>query len=90
MKQTKYILSYPAIFDPISDKGWKGGFNVSFPDFPGCATFGKSFEDAEKMAQEALSLWIESMVENKEELPREQNFPFFTTFLPKLLPIRKT
>ena len=55
MKRTKNILSYPAIFSPITDKGFKGGFNVSFPDFPGCVTFGNSFEEAEKMAEEAVS-----------------------------------
>ena len=69
MKQTKNILSYPAIFDPITEKGFKGGFNVSFPDFPGCVTFGYSFEEAEKMAEEALSIWIEVMIEHGEEIP---------------------
>ena len=70
MKQTKNILSYPAIFDPIPDKGFEGGFNVSFPDFPGCVTFGYSFEEAEKMAEDALSLWIEVMIEQGEKIPK--------------------
>ena len=75
MRRTKNILLYPAIFDPIMDKGFEGGFNVYFPDFPGCATFGTSFEDAEKMAEEALSLWIETLVENGEKLPKRNNLP---------------
>ena len=69
MKQTKNILSYPAIFDPIPDEGFEGGFNVSFPDFPGCVTFGDTFEEAEKMAEDALSVWIEVMIEQGEEIP---------------------
>lgn len=75
MKKTRNILSYPAIFDPITDKGFEGGFNVSFPDFPGCATFGDSFEEAEKMAEEALSLWIETLIEDGEKLPKRTKSP---------------
>jgi len=75
MKRTKNILSYPAIFSPITDKGFKGGFNVSFPDFPGCVTFGNSFEEAEKMAEEALSLWIEVMIGNGEDIPKRTESP---------------
>jgi predicted RNase H-like HicB family nuclease len=69
MKKVKDILSYPAIFDPITEKRWRGGFNVSFPDFPGCYTFGASFEEATKMAEEALSLWIEHLQDHGEKLP---------------------
>ena len=68
MKQTKTILSYPAIFDPAVE----GGFNVSFPDFPGCVTCGDTFEEAEKMAEDALALWIEVMVEHGEEIPERK------------------
>jgi predicted RNase H-like HicB family nuclease len=34
---------------------------VSFPDFSGCVTFGKNFEQAKKMAKEVLELWIEQL-----------------------------
>lgn len=77
MKRTENILSYPAIFDPIEEKNLKGGFNVSFPDFPGCFTFGKSFEEAIKMAEEALSLWIENLVANGDKPPKRKNLPIF-------------
>ena len=48
----KTILEYPAIFT----KAEEGGCNVSFPDFPGCVTFGKTFEEAEEKAREVLEL----------------------------------
>ena len=34
-------------------------FGVSFPDFPGCITAGKTFEEARARAAEALRLCIE-------------------------------
>ena len=60
-KKSQKILSYNAIFTPNEQKG----FNVSFPDFPGCVTFGNSFEDAKRYAREALELWIEELNQNK-------------------------
>lgn len=55
MKKRIKIQSYFAVFEPAEE----GGFNVSFPDFAGCVTFGKNFEQAKKMAKEVLELWIE-------------------------------
>lgn len=60
MKQTH--LNYPAFFSPAIE----GGYDVSFPDFPGCVTFGSTFEDAKTKATEVLELWL-------EELPRYQS-----------------
>ena len=44
-------------------------FGVSFPDFPGCITAGKTLDEAHRMAAEALGLHIAGMVEDKEEFP---------------------
>ena len=46
--------------DPGSEYG------VSFPDFPGCVTAGVSLEEARIMAQEALTLHVEGMLEDGE------------------------
>ncbi len=40
----------------------KSNFGVSFPDFPGCVTGGKTLEEARRMAAEALSFHVEGMV----------------------------
>lgn len=45
-------------------------FGVSFPDFPGCITAGKTLEEARRMAVEALSLHIEGMMEDGEAIPK--------------------
>jgi predicted RNase H-like HicB family nuclease len=50
-------------------KDRKSDFGVSFPDFPGCVTAGKTLDEARRMAAEALSLHIEGMVEDGEPIP---------------------
>jgi predicted RNase H-like HicB family nuclease len=44
-------------------------FGVSFPDFPGAITAGKTLDDARAMAEEALALHIEGLTEDGEVLP---------------------
>ncbi len=44
-------------------------FGVSFPDFPGCVTAGRTLEEARRLAAEALSLHIAGMLEDGEVLP---------------------
>jgi predicted RNase H-like HicB family nuclease len=42
---------------------------VVFPDFPGCVTAGTDLDDARTMAEEALCLHIEGMIEDGEAIP---------------------
>jgi predicted RNase H-like HicB family nuclease len=49
--------------DKVSDYG------VSFPDFPGCVTAGRTLEEARRMAAEALTFHIEGMIEDGETIP---------------------
>jgi predicted RNase H-like HicB family nuclease/predicted RNA binding protein YcfA (HicA-like mRNA interferase family) len=44
-------------------------FGVSFPDFPGVITAGVTLDDARAMAEEALALHIEGLVEDGEAIP---------------------
>ena len=53
----------------IVHKETKSDFGVSFPDFPGCITAGKNIDEAKDMAQEALTLHIQGMLEDGEQLP---------------------
>jgi predicted RNase H-like HicB family nuclease len=48
-------------------------FGVSFPDFPGCVTAGRTLEEARRMAVEALTLHIGGMVEDDEVVPAPTN-----------------
>lgn len=58
---------YFALFQP--DDKQAGVYNVSFPDLPGCATFGHNFEEAVKYAMDALAGWLEAEMNMGEELP---------------------
>lgn len=60
------LYFYPAIFH--NDE--KGGYWISFPDFPECMTQGEDMEDAYRMAVEAIGLCIDEKLKNKEELPK--------------------
>jgi predicted RNase H-like HicB family nuclease len=44
-------------------------FGVSFPDFPGCITAGKTLEEARALAVEALTLHMAGMIEDGEAFP---------------------
>src|ERR1700758_1565852 len=59
-------MYYVAIIhkDPDSD------FGVSFPDFPGCITAGRTLDEARQMAVEALAFHIAGMVEDEEAIPQ--------------------
>lgn len=65
------ILRYPAVFQPAEE----GGYNVSFPDFPGCVTCGKNFDHAKRMAREVLELWFEELAERKETITAYPTYP---------------
>ncbi len=45
-------------------------YGVSFPDFPGCISAGKTPDELQWNAQEALRFHIEGMVEDGESIPR--------------------
>jgi len=51
-------------------KEGKSDFGVSFPDFPGCVTAGKSLEEASRKAPEALAFHIAGMMEDGEKIPK--------------------
>jgi len=70
-KKIQKILSYFVVFDPAKE----GGYNVSFPDFPGCVTFGRSFEEAKKKAKEVLELWLEELTSQKQKIPVKTTRP---------------
>jgi predicted RNase H-like HicB family nuclease len=49
-------------------------FSVVFPDFPGCVSAGKKFEDAVRMAHEALSGHVQCMKDAGLKIPEPRSF----------------
>ncbi len=50
-------------------KDKKSDYGVSFPDFPGCITAGRTLDEASRMAEEALALHIRGMIEDGDAVP---------------------
>ena len=57
---------YPALFHSNADDG---SYTITYPDFPGCISEGKSLENALYMAQDALRVWIGYVLDEGETLP---------------------
>ncbi|HWQ19472.1 MAG TPA: type II toxin-antitoxin system HicB family antitoxin [Methanotrichaceae archaeon] len=51
----------------------EGGYTVLVPSLPGCITYGKTVEDAIEMAKDAIKGYVESLVEEGEEVPVEED-----------------
>ena len=61
-KATTY--TYAAVFTKESD-----GYSVRFPQLDGCFTQGDTFDEALRMAQEAMALHLFGMEEDGEAIP---------------------
>jgi len=58
---------YTVLFEPLKD----GGYNVIVPAIPEICTFGKTLEEARKMAEDAIRCFIESALKAGEPLPED-------------------
>lgn len=56
-------------FKIILEPEAEGGYSVSVPSLPGCATQGETLEECLKNAKEAISLYIQSLTDDNIPLP---------------------
>ncbi len=61
------MSKYIALFESVPNSK---GYSVVFPDFPGLYSAGDDYDDAVRMAHEALSLHVSSMKHDDEEIPK--------------------
>lgn len=47
----------------------EGGYTVLVPALPGCVTFGKTVEEAIEMSRDAITGYVESLIEDGEIVP---------------------
>ena len=47
-------MTYLAVFEPVGN----GAYSIYFPNVLRCVSYGKNFQEAQAMAQEALELHI--------------------------------
>lgn len=57
-------LSYRILLRPEPE----GGYTVIVPTLPGCITFGKTVEEAKKMAKDAIKIYLESLRKHGETI----------------------
>ncbi len=60
---------FKVVLTPIKDPGFEGFYTVTVPSLPGVITQGKNKEEALRMAQEAIALHLEDMIEENETIP---------------------
>ena len=64
---TKRALTYTLEIERHDD-----GYLAHFPALPGCNTWGRTYEDAVKHAEEALIGFLEALQINGEDIPVER------------------
>lgn len=62
--------SYLAVFEPCGE-----GYSVYFPDLPGCISYGDSFEEAQREAEDALGLHLYGMEKDGDLIPGPSSHP---------------
>lgn len=62
--------TYLGVFEPSGS-----GYAVYFPNLPGCVSFGSSFEEAQKEAEEALGLHLYGMEKDGDDIPEPSAAP---------------
>lgn len=62
------MARYVALVD-----GKAGAYGVTVPDFPGCTSGGSTTDEALRNAVEAMRLWAEDAIADREELPRPRS-----------------
>ncbi len=51
----------------------EGGYTALVPALPGCVTYGRTLEEARKMARDAISGYIESLKKHKDVIPTDDD-----------------
>ena len=67
MEKKAKVLKYTAIFEPAEE----GGYTATIPALPGCITQGETFEEAKKMAKDAIKGYLSVLKEDHEPIPVE-------------------
>lgn len=67
---TMNTLNYKILLRKETD----GTYTAIVPALPGCLTFGRSVEEAEEMAKEAIEGFVACMIARGEEVPTQANY----------------
>ncbi|MCG2689858.1 type II toxin-antitoxin system HicB family antitoxin [Candidatus Parcubacteria bacterium] len=66
-KITSNEYAYTVIYEPVKPQGYQ----AIVPLLKGLVTYGRSFEEARKMARDAIICYLEALMKEKEVIPSE-------------------
>lgn len=69
--QKKSLKTKEYAFTAIYEGVKKGGYQVVVPLLPGLITYGRTFEEAQKMVRDAIRCHLEGIRKEKGEIPYE-------------------
>jgi len=61
--------SYTVIYESVKE----GGYQATVPLLQGIISYGRNFEEARKMAKEAIECHLEALAKDQEFIPREES-----------------
>jgi len=64
-------VKYTIVIEPETNPDFQGFFTAYCPALPGCATYGKSIEEAQKNIREAIWLYLENLQANGRPIPED-------------------
>lgn len=64
-------MKYPVAIEPGTDDT---AFGVVVPDLPGCFSAGDTFEEALDNIEEAVKLWLETVIDDGGAIPSASSF----------------
>ncbi|MFH1644388.1 MAG: type II toxin-antitoxin system HicB family antitoxin [bacterium] len=59
--------SFTVVYEPLEE----GGYKITVPLLLGLVTFGRTFEEAREMVRDAIRCHVESLLKDKEKVPKE-------------------
>lgn len=62
------IYTFTMLFEPAEE----GGFVVTCPALPGLVTEGDTLEEARRMAEDALRVYLETLIEDGLPIPSDK------------------
>lgn len=71
-------LTYKVLLNPEPE----GGFTATVPSLPGCITYGETVDEAMVMAEEAIVLYVDSLIAHHEKVPDETNMLEYAITIP--------
>lgn len=61
--------SYTVIYEPVKE----GGYQITVPLLQGIISYGRNFEEARKIAKDAIECHLEALAKYKERIPCEKS-----------------